>query len=96
MAQSKSPKWVVRLRSGCPRGWSVTESRGQIRLVVRSGAGGTGSKSSVTLPLAWAADTVTESIALITELHQQVEAGFDLRDALARINGAAVTAAPTT
>ena len=32
---------------------------------------------------------------MITELHSQVEAGFDLRDALARINGAAVTATPT-
>ena len=90
------PRWIARLRSGCPRGWSITESRGSIRLVVRSGAGGTGSKASVTLPLEWAADVVPDAIALIADLHQQVEAGHDLRDALQRINGLAPAAKPSS
>jgi integrase len=90
------PRWIARLRSGCPRGWSVAESRGSIRLVVRSGAGGTGSKASVTLPLEWAADVVPDAIALISDLHQQVEAGHDLRDALQRINGLAPSAKPSS
>ena len=88
------PRWVARIRSGCPRGWSVKESRGSIRLSVRSGAAGSTS-ASVTLPLAWAADAATDAIALITDLHQQVEAGFDLRDALARINGSTPAVAPS-
>ncbi|WP_156097869.1 hypothetical protein [Synechococcus sp. KORDI-100] len=60
--------------------------RSKVYLSVRSGKAGS-SAACVTLPIAWAADTVSETIALITELHQQVEAGVDLRDALARING---------
>lgn len=95
MPQSKAPKWVMRLRAGCPRGWTVREMRGKVFLSVRTGKGGA-KASTCTLPMAWAADTVTDAIALITELHSQVESGFDLRDALTRINGEAVTAAPTT
>ena len=96
MSQSNSPKWVVRLRSGCPRGWSVSESRGWIRLVVRSGAGGSDSKVTKTLPLAWAADTVNEAIALISDLHSLVESGHDLGDALARTTGDALVAKPAS
>ena len=68
--------------------------RGKVYLSVRSGKAGANA-SCLTLPVAWAADTVADTIALITELHQQVEAGFDLRDALARVNGAAPAVAPT-
>ena len=88
--------WVVWLRSGCTRSWLVTQSRGQIRLVVLSGVGNIGGKSSVTLPLAWAAETVSDAIALITELHQQVEARFHLRAAFVWINGSVRAAAPTS
>lgn len=94
MSKSTSPKWVARLRSACPRGWSVKESRGSIRLSVRAGAGGA-SGSSVTLPLAWAADTTTDAISLITELHSLVSDGLDLRDALARVSGTTPRVTPT-
>ena len=60
-------------------------------LSVRSGAGGA-SASTITLPLAWAADTVPETVALITELHQMVSNGYDLRDALARVQAPAAAA----
>lgn len=95
MSQSKSPKWVARLRGACPRGWSVKEARGSIRLSVRSGAGGA-SGVSKTLPLAWAADTVTDAVALITRLHALVESGVDLADALDREFGSAPAAMPTS
>ena len=88
-------RWVKRLRSACPRGWSVAESRGQIRLVVRKGAGGADGKASKTLPLAWAADTVNDAITLITDLHSLVESGHDLGDALARVNGSTPAVQPT-
>ena len=90
-----TPRWVARLRSSCPRGWSVKESRGSIRLSVRAGAGGA-SGASVTLPLAWAADEVDAAITLITDLRQMVDAGHDLRDALQRVNGAALVAKPSS
>ena len=96
MSQSKSPKWVVSLRKACPVGWSVTESRGSIRLVVRKGAGGSEAKASVTLPLAWAADAKDDAVALISDLHQQVKAGHDLRDALARVNGNTLAVKPSS
>ena len=53
-------------------------------LSVRSGAGGVNA-TTMTLPIAWAADTVPEAVQMITELHQLVGEGFDLRDALGRI-----------
>lgn len=95
MSQSKSPKWVARLRGACPKGWSVKESRGSIRLSVRSGAGGTNGVSK-TLPIAWAADTVVEATALITRLHDSVEAGIDLADALDREFGSVPATAPAS
>ncbi|MEJ6584391.1 MAG: hypothetical protein QNL52_00810 [Synechococcus sp. ChBW.bin.23] len=61
---------------------------------VRSGAGGA-SASTITLPLAWAADTVPETVALITELHQMVSNGYELRDALARVQAPAVAVTNT-
>lgn len=94
MPTTTTPRWVTRLRSACPRGWSVKESRGSIRLSIRSGAGGANGLST-TLPLPWAADVVADAITLITDLHQQVENGFDLRDALARVNGPALVAKPS-
>ncbi len=89
-----TPRWITRLRGACPRGWSVKESRGSIRLSVRSGAGGAAG-ASVTLPIAWAADTVPDAITLITTLHQQVEAGHDLRDAMQRSNAAPAATKPS-
>ena len=70
--------------------------RGKVFLSVRSGAGGA-SASTITLPLAWAADTVPETVALITELHQMVSNGYDLRDALARVQApaAVITSKPS-
>ncbi len=95
MSQSKSKTdWVASLRGACPSGWSVKESRNSIRLSVRSGAGGA-TGTSVTLPLAWAADTVADAIVLISALRQQVEAGMDLRDALKRADTAASVAQPS-
>jgi hypothetical protein len=96
MTKSNSPKWVVRLRSGCPRGWSVAESRGSIRLTVRTGKAKPDDRVLVTLPIAWAADAVNEAIELISRLHQRVAEGHDLRDALARETGEAVMAKPTS
>ncbi len=66
--------------------------RGKVFLSVRSGAGGT-SASTITLPIAWAADTVPETVALITELYQQVSGGYDLRDAVSRIQAPAAAKA---
>lgn len=94
MSPSTTPKWVARLRAACPKGWSVKEARGSIRLSVRSGAGGANSVSK-TLPFAWAADTVADAVKLITELHRLVEDGLDLADALDRCCGSA-PAAPTS
>lgn len=95
MSQSNSPKWVARLRAACPKGWSVKDSRGSIRLSVRSGAGGANGVSK-TLPLAWAADTVADATALITRLHDSVENGVDLADALDRELGSATQPKPTS
>ena len=82
-AKTKTPGWVVRLRGSCPKGWSVKGVRGSIRLSVRKGAGGADGASKM-LPIAWAADTVPEAVALITRLHHLVEDGVDLADALDR------------
>ena len=95
MSQSNSSKWVTRLRAACPKGWSVKDSRGSIRLSVRSGAGGANGVSK-TLPLAWAADTVAEAVALITRLHDSVESGIDLADALDREFGSAPATQPSS
>ena len=69
--------------------------RGKVFLSVRSGAGGTNA-STMTLPIAWAADTVSDAVVLITELHQLVGDGYDLRDALGRINQPAAAPRPTS
>ena len=82
--KAKQPAWVLRLRGACPKGWSIRNMRGKAFLSVRSGKGGT-TAATTTLPIAWAADTVPEAVQLITELHQLVGSGFDLRDALVRI-----------
>ncbi|KZR90711.1 hypothetical protein MITS9509_02607 [Synechococcus sp. MIT S9509] len=95
MSQAKSPKWVARLRGACLKGWSVKESRGSIRLSVRSGAGGANGVTK-TLPIAWAADTVPEATALITRLHDSVKSGVDLADALDRELGSAKQPKPTS
>ena len=94
MSQAKNPKWIARLRAACPKGWSVKESRGSIRLSVRSGAGGVNGVSK-TLPIAWAADTVADAAALITRLHESVSAGIDLSDALDREFGSVPAAVPS-
>ena len=60
-------KWITRLRSSCPKGWSVRNMRGSVFLSVRSGKGGA-TAVTMTLPLAWAADTVPETVQLITKL----------------------------
>lgn len=89
------PRWVTRLRSACPRGWSVRDMRGKVFLSVRSGKAGT-TAATATLPLPWAADAVADAITLITDLHQLVESGIDLRDAMARISGNPAAAKPST
>ena len=87
-------KWITRLRNSCPKGWSVRNMRGKVFLSVRSGKGGT-TATTVTLPIAWAADTVPETVQLITELHKLVGEGFDLRDALAKSTQPAAATRPT-
>ena len=87
-------KWITWLRSSCPKGWSVRNMRGKVFLSVRSGKGGA-TASTMTLPLAWAADTVPETVQLITKLHKLVGEGFDLRDALERCKQPAAAARPT-
>ena len=39
--------------SGVPRGWSVSEHRGKVKLRVRAGAGGAAASWTKTLPIAW-------------------------------------------
>ena len=39
--------------AGIPRGWSVSEHRGRVKLRVRQGAGGAAGQWSKTLPYAW-------------------------------------------
>ena len=88
-------KWITRLRSSCPKGWSVKNMRGKIYLSVRSGAGGKRA-STATLPLAWAADTVPEAISLIADLQQRVDKeGFDLRDALNKVKAPVPSKSPS-
>ena len=87
-------KWITRLRSSCPKGWSVRNMRGKVFLSVRSGKGGA-TAATMTLPLAWAADNVPETVQLITELHKLVGDGFDLRDSLERCKQPAAAARPT-
>ena len=93
MSKIKTPGWVVRLRTACPKGWSVKESRGFIRLSLAGGASGVNGASK-TLPLAWAADAVPDAIALINRLDMRVQDGFDLADALAHESGSAPAAKP--
>ena len=87
-------KWITRLRNSCPKGWSVRNMRGKVFLSVRSGKGGS-TATTVTLPIAWAADTVPETVQLITELHKLVGEGFDLRDAVAKSTQPAAATRPT-
>ena len=70
--------------------------RSKVYLRVTSGAAGGANASTMTLPLAWAADTVPEAVQLITELHQLVSDGYDLRDALGRINQPAAAPRPSS
>ena len=65
---------MQRLRGACPKGWSVKNMRGKVFLSVRSGAGGANA-STMTLPIAWAADTVPDAVQLMTELHKLVGDG---------------------
>ncbi|OUT75466.1 MAG: hypothetical protein CBB79_00230, partial [Synechococcus sp. TMED19] len=74
MPTKPTPNWVRQLRAACPRGWSVKESCGKIRLSVRTGAGGK-TCSTVTLPLPWAADVTSDAITLILELQSKLAAG---------------------
>ena len=73
-ASTKKPAWVLRLRSACPKGWSVRNMRGKVYLRVTEGSAGADA-ACVTLPIVWAADTVPETVQLITELHQMVGEG---------------------
>ena len=73
-AKAKHPSWVIRLRGSCPKGWSVKNMRGKVFLSVRSGKGGINA-STATLPMAWASETVPETVELITGLHQLVGNG---------------------
>ena len=93
--KAKQPSWVLRLRGACPKGWSVRNMRGKVYLRVTSGAAGADA-TCVTLPMTWAADTVSETVQLITELHQLVGDGYDLRDALGRINQPAAAPRPSS
>ena len=76
MVRTAQPKWVQRLRGACPKGWSVKNIRGKVFLSVRSGAGGANA-STMTLPIAWAADTVPETVQLI---HRQKFHPLDMVD----------------
>lgn len=49
-----------------------------------------------TLPIAWVADTVPEATALITRLHDSVDAGVDLADALDRKFGSISSKVPSS
>ena len=94
-AQKKQPSWVMRLRSACPKGWSVRNTHDKIRLRVTSGSAGANA-TTVTLPIVWAADTVPEAVQLITEIHQLVGSGYDLRDALERVQAPAKATKPSS
>ena len=52
--------------AGVPRGWSVSEHRGKVKLRVRAGAGGAAASWTKTLPIAWeigCIGPVTETVA---------------------------------
>ncbi|WP_216905746.1 site-specific integrase [Synechococcus sp. CCY 0621] len=69
-----SPAWVATLRDALRhehgRGWSVAESRGQVRLTRRDLAG---SRSTCTLPIAWERGCVSVVIATIASLRDRME-----------------------
>lgn len=95
MTTSATPRWVARLRGACPRGWSVREMKGKVFLSVRAGKAGSSSTTTKTLPVEWTADSVPAAITLITDLHQQVQNGIDLADALRRLTGNTITVMPS-
>ena len=74
--KAKQNSWVLRLRGACPKGWFVRNMRGKVYLRVTSGTTGADT-TCVTLPIAWAADTITETVQLILELHELVGDGCD-------------------
>ena len=67
--KAKQHSWVLRLRGACPKDWSVRNMRGKDYLRMTSGAAAADA-TCVTLPITWAADTLTETVQLILELHQ--------------------------
>lgn len=69
-----SPAWVATLRDALRhehgRGWSVAESRGQVRLTRRDLSG---SRATVTLPIAWERGCVSAVIATIASLRDRMD-----------------------
>ena len=55
-------------KAGVPRGWSVSEHRGKVKLRVRAGAGGAAASWTKTLPIPWEVGCigpVTETVAAL-------------------------------
>ena len=69
--------------------------KGKVFLSVRAGKAGSSSTTTKTLPVEWTADSVPAAITLITDLHQQVQNGIDLADALRRLTGNTITVMPS-
>ena len=80
-AAKPAPIWVRRLRAVAPRGWTVSESAGRIRLQVRRNGKG----QSVTLPLDWAPESFSPAVDALRDLEQAVADGRDVRDAARRL-----------
>ena len=56
--------------AGIPRGWSVTEHRGRVKLRVRTGAGASGPQWNKTLPIAWEIGCIGPVTELLITLHK--------------------------
>ena len=58
--------------SGVPRGWSVSEHRGKVKLRVRAGAGGAAASWTKTLPIEWEVGCIGPVTEIVSTLHKAV------------------------
>ena len=58
--------------SGVPRGWSVSEHRGKVKLRVRAGAGGAAASWTKTLPIEWEVGCIGPVTEIVSTLQKAV------------------------
>ena len=59
--------------AGVPRGWSVSEHRGKVKLRVRQGSGGTAASWTKTLPIAWVVGCIGPVTDTLASLYQSTQ-----------------------